>query len=83
MNDTNNNLLTAVTKCWKIKGWWLVPRPHHSTRPMRLGSRGPNESLECIDREGLGGHRTGTRNNWMCSFQWSDPDQRPVSRKSR
>ena len=58
MYDTNDNLLTEVTKCWKIKGWWLVTRPHHSARPMRFGSRGPNESLKCIDLEGLGRHRT-------------------------
>ena len=63
MYDTNDNLLTEVTKCWKIKGCWLVPRPHYSTRPMRFGSRYPNESLKCIDREGLGRHRAGTKNN--------------------
>ena len=40
----------------------LVPRPHYCARPMRFGSRGPkNFSPKCIDWEGLGRRRTGTR----------------------
>ena len=40
----------AVCRC-------LVPSPHYSARPMRLGSRGPGASWDtpakCLDREGL------------------------------
>ena len=31
---------------------------------MRFGSRGPDTSLKCLDREGLGRRRTGTRQKW-------------------
>ena len=51
----------------------LVPMPHYCAWPMLFGSRGPRKLLavsrpfisdtspECIDREGLERHRTGTR----------------------
>ena len=42
----------------------LVPRPHHSARPLRFRSRGPfvsDTSPKCIDREDLGRRRTANR----------------------
>ena len=48
----------------------LVTRPHYYARPMRFGSRGPRKffsdtSPKCIDREGLGRRRTGTRQGYI------------------
>ena len=45
---------------------YLLPRPHYSAWLIRFGLRGPSEpssdtSPKCINREGLGKRRTGTR----------------------
>ena len=58
------------------------PWRHYSARPIRFGSRGPSQVLrefisrpfvsdtspKCIDREGLGRCRTGTRQYLMVAL---------------
>ena len=59
MSALTLSLLEHVVAC-------LVPRRHYSAWSIRNGSRGPREppsetSPKCINREGLGKRRTGTR----------------------
>ena len=59
MSALTLSLLEHVVAC-------LVPRRHYSAWAIRNGSRGPSEpssetSPKCINREGLGKRRTGTR----------------------
>ena len=62
-NNNKKKTCSKTTRYPEVIAWaCLVSRPHFCARPMCFGSRGArNFSPKCIDWEGLGRRRTGTR----------------------